>query len=205
MTSKIFKIFKFPKKKIPTNQIFLLENYVSNEDCNKLIDVINNYADLKESWDRNCNVQCNFLSVDKLKDHKLKEDIDFMIFKYVNNFITILKNDYNIECSGDSGYCLRKIYGATRFHKDGVDTSKMNGIYKVDSINSKKKIRNMSLIIALNEDYEGGRFYFPNQNFDIKLKKGQLIAFPPYWTHIHGVEEPINNTFRYTINTWLFE
>ena len=36
----------------------------------------------------------------------------------------------------------------------------------------------MSVIIALNE---GGEFNFINQNFKIKLKKGQLIAFPPYF------------------------
>ncbi len=63
----------------------------------------------------------------------------------------------------------------------------------------------MSVIIALNDDYEDGTFHFPNQKFSVKLKKGQLIAFPPYWTHLHGVEELKNDTFRYTINTWLFE
>ena len=63
----------------------------------------------------------------------------------------------------------------------------------------------MSIIIALNDDYEGGIFHFPYQDFNVKLKKGQLIAFPPYWTHLHGVESPANGTFRYTINTWLYE
>ena len=63
----------------------------------------------------------------------------------------------------------------------------------------------MSVIIALNDDYEGGIFHFPHQNFTKKLGKGELIAFPPYWTHLHGVETPLNNTIRYTINTWLFE
>jgi len=63
----------------------------------------------------------------------------------------------------------------------------------------------MSIIIALNDDYEGGEFYFPIQDFRIKLKKGQIIVFPPYWTHYHMVDSPINETYRYTLNTWLYE
>ena len=41
----------------------------------------------------------------------------------------------------------------------------------------------MSVIIALNDDYEGGEFYFPKQDYKVKLKKGDIICFPPYHTH----------------------
>ena len=61
----------------------------------------------------------------------------------------------------------------------------------------------MAVIIALNGDYDGGQFYFPNQDVTIKLKKGQIITFPPFWTHPHATKTLENNTFRYTINTWL--
>ena len=63
----------------------------------------------------------------------------------------------------------------------------------------------MSIIIALNDDYEGGEFYFPKQDFRVKLKKGDILCFPPYYTHPHMVEAPLNRTYRYTINTWLYE
>ena len=63
----------------------------------------------------------------------------------------------------------------------------------------------MSVIIALNDDYEGGELVFPNQDVVVKLKKGQAVAFPPYWTHPHYTNEPLNGTFRYTVNTWLTE
>ena len=86
----------------------------------------------------------------------------------------------------------REIYGETRLHYDGIDVTKGDP-------------RCMSLIIALNDDYEGGEIYFPNQEYKIKLKRGQAIAFPPYWTHPHGVNTPLNGTLRYTINTWLLE
>lgn len=62
-----------------------------------------------------------------------------------------------------------------------------------------------SLVIGLNDDYDGGEFYFPNQKFKHKLKKGEIILFPPYWTHPHFTFPLLNRTYRYTINTWLLE
>ena len=110
-------------------------------------------------------------------------------------------NKYELKSTGDSGYCLRKIYGPTRAHSDGISvTAVQDGKYIPI-----RKIRNLSLIMALNSDYEGGEFYFPIQDYKVTLKKGQIIAFPPYWTHKHMVNAPTNGTYRYTINTWLFE
>jgi len=196
----IFQIYNFPRRIIPKNGIFLIENFISENHCSELINIIDNYATYKEKWQENQNVNCDFIHVEDLKDKELKEKYDNIIFNYINYFINMLNNDYNISCTGDSGYCLRKIYGATRFHKDGISVNLFQ-----DRFIPKRKVRNMSVIIALNGDYDGGTFHFPSQKFSIKLKKGQLIAFPPYWTHLHGVESSTNNTFRYTINTWLYE
>jgi len=195
----IFKNYGFQKKKFPENNIFLIEDFISNEHCNEIIDIINKHANEEEKWGENTNVSCDFINLVALKDEELKKKYDTIIYDYIHKFIEILHFEYKIQCKGDSGYCLRKIKGATRFHKDGISS-----ISKSDKIPS-DNIRNMSIIIALNDDYEGGTFHFPHQNFNVKLKKRQLIAFPPYWSHLHGVESPSNGTFRYTINTWLYE
>ena len=36
------------------------------------------------------------------------------------DFYDFMKNNYNLSITGDSGYCLRKIYGRTRLHADRV-------------------------------------------------------------------------------------
>ena len=41
-----------------------------------------------------------------------------------------------------------------------------------------------------------------DQDIKVKLKKGSVIIFPPFWTHPHETEDLLNNTYRYTINTW---
>ena len=95
--------------------------------------------------------------------------------------------------SKDTGYHLRKIHGATRIHVDGIEPG-----------NEVEGFRNISLIMALNSNYEGGVFKFPLQNLELRLEQGDIICFPVYYTHPHEVSAPTNGV-RYTINTWLLE
>ena len=94
---------------------------------------------------------------------------------------------------GDTAYQFRKIFGETRLHYDGI-----KGSY--EDTNE----RFLSVIICLNDDYEGGEICFPVQDRIIKMKKGDILAFPPYWTHPHYSNDLLNKTYRYTINTWLY-
>lgn len=195
--------YKFKEKKIPLNNIFILENkeLITDLFCSNLIKYIDQTQEIKtEKWGNKTNVNCRYVNISEINETEIKKTIDNYIYKIINYVIDFLHSQYDINCSGDSGYCLRKIYGPTRLHKDGIS---------VDSVNNRyipiKKIRNMSVIICLNDDYEGGEFYFPVQDFKIKLKKGQIIAFPPYWTHPHMSYPLLNRTYRYTINTWLYE
>ena len=119
-------------------------------------------------------------------DQKLLDVVYGILDRAIND------NPY-LHCTGDSGYQLREVHGATKLHIDNVR----------DPINP-DRARTVSIIIALNSDYDGGIFNFPNQNFQIKLKQGDAIVFPAAHTHPHEVSSPENGTLRYTINTWLF-
>lgn len=128
-----------------------------------------------------------------LINQKLKTITELM--KEVN---THIKFDYN------TGYILRKIYGSTRMHIDGI-----NEVYSADinfihdnKFGDYKMIRNATIIIALNDDYEGGLYNFPYYNVSLRLKKGSVLIFPPFWTHAHEATELENNTIKYTITTW---
>ena len=180
------------------NGIIVTEQFefIDESLCDQLIEYINNIPNTHtEHWKEANNVNCKFI---KLENEHSKYDND--LFIVINNFIQFIFQKYGILSKGDSGYCLRKIYGPTRLHSDGILD------YNTDDSNvSTKRLRNLSVIIALNGDYDNGEFYFPSQDKLIKLKKGQIIAFPPYWTHPHTVFTPTNGTYRYTINTWLYQ
>lgn len=190
-----------------SNSIMIIndENILSSNYCDEIIniidDIIHNKKNRIEKWESNQNVNCLYFNSDcsKLSNEEKIKKLDDEVFKIISKVISILNKKFGIISTGDSGYCFRKIYGSTRLHKDGVIINPVNNRLSI------KKIRNMSVIIALNGDYEGGEFYFPKQDYRIKLKKGDIICFPPYYTHPHMVDAPLNRTYRYTINTWLFE
>jgi predicted 2-oxoglutarate/Fe(II)-dependent dioxygenase YbiX len=105
--------------------------------------------------------------------------------------------DYN------TGFILRKIYGETRLHIDNISEIYDNvNFIKENKKGDYKMIRNSSMVFTLNDDYEGGMFNFPYYDITVKLKKGSVIIFPPFWTHEHQVYKVENNTYRYTLSTW---
>ena len=186
---------------VETNNIFLIQNknILSDELCDKIINFYDSQQQYRdERWEPSQNVFCKYIHLNSINS----EDafiLDKDIFGVINKVIHHLFFTYNVKSNGDSGYCIRKIYGPTRLHCDNVveDSSHRSIAYR--------KVRNMSVIMCLNDDYDGSEFVFPSQNYSVKMKKGDIIAFPPYWTHPHKVNSPLNGTYRYTVNTWLYQ
>jgi hypothetical protein len=116
----------------------------------------------------------------------------------LRNLAQYIKSKYLIFNIHDfCGPTYRKIHGSTAIHTDGV--MECDHLNPVDA-----KPRMLGIIGALNDNYSGGEIVFPQQKFKIKLKKGQAIVFPPYWTHPHYTTELENDTIRYTFNTWYY-
>lgn len=53
-------------------------------------------------------------------------------------------------------------------------------------------------LFYINDDYEGGELYFPNQGIKFKPKAGSAHFFPGDMNYIHGVTE-IKSGIRYTV------
>jgi hypothetical protein len=60
-----------------------------------------------------------------------------------------------------------------------------------------------SVLVYLNDEYEGGELYFPDLDFGIRPKKGMLIAFPGNLYYTHGVA-PVTSGTRYTLSQWCY-
>jgi hypothetical protein len=68
-----------------------------------------------------------------------------------------------------------------------------------------KNIKRLQLIFTLNDDCPNGLFQFPNQNLSLKLKKGSVLIFPPYWSHPYKTNEVPSKTNRFSITPWICE
>jgi hypothetical protein len=188
---------------IPYN-IYIMEDIISNQDCDelrKLIDSVqdnlildNTPAHQVECFEETTHALINNDKIDEQLRIKIKS-YEEKIFQALYNFCKTLrlKNTF-IKIELDSGYLMRKIFGGTSLH---VDSPRY--------LNDTANIRCLSIILALNDDFDGGVFNFPYHNFSKKLKKGSVIGFPPYWTHPHEVTTVGKNQFRYTITTWMME
>ena len=64
----------------------------------------------------------------------------------------------------------------------------------------KKGIPILSCLGVLNDDYDGGEFIMFD-DFEIKLKQGDLLIFPSNFLYPHKVE-PVKNGVRYSYISW---
>jgi hypothetical protein len=61
--------------------------------------------------------------------------------------------------------------------------------------------RDYASVIYLNDEYQGGEFYFEKIGVEIKPVTGMMIAFPGGMRHFHGVRE-VRDGARYTMPGW---
>ena len=61
--------------------------------------------------------------------------------------------------------------------------------------------RDYSILIYLNEGYEGGALYFPNFDFRLTPKRGMMVAFPSDHRYLHAAEPLISGT-RFAVVSW---
>jgi len=157
------------------------------------------------------NIKSKNIYTNKLNGVLKSEIEDINI--YFNTIINIIKSiitsiNPNIIVEGVSRYIYRKIYGNTREHIDGLTDIRTSNNLHVLNRNKKNEsimIRSITFIFSLNDDYIGGELNFPYYDLSIKLKKGSVIIFPPYWTHKHSSNNLENDTYRYTVTTWGYE
>lgn len=122
------------------------------------------------------------------------------LMKEINNKIRLEHN---------TGYVLRKHYGATRTHIDGIPniikTNTTNNIHNKNVFKNTNMIRNTTCIFVLNDEFDGGVFSFGSSPYNIsfKPKRGSIILFPPFWTHPHEVSAI--DSPRYTVCSWSCE
>jgi len=80
------------------------------------------------------------------------------------------------------------------------------GKYDLHTDHFTTSIRALSIIMNLNDDYEGGDLVFTDQREKeikrLKLGKGSIVFFPSNFMYPHGIQ-PIKKGTRYSIVSWL--
>ncbi len=61
--------------------------------------------------------------------------------------------------------------------------------------------RDYSLLLYLNDDFEGGCVHFTHFNYTFKPQKGDLLIFPSHHLYLHEAQE-VTSGLRYVIVSW---
>lgn len=82
-----------------------------------------------------------------------------------------------------------------------ADTKDHLGLH-ADNWNSLSANRLISVVLYLNDVHAGGETHFPDYDISVRPKKGRIVFFPSFFTHMHEAK-PVAEGEKYVVVTWL--
>jgi len=165
--------------------ISITENYLSTIEFEKYL----NFSNQTKEWgQRNSN---NVWAGRVIYQNGIEN------FNYLKGVENKIKSDFEITDEIYPDYLGLVKWENGDYQHPHADGQNENGDHPYDW-------RNFGCVLYLNDNYEGGEIYFPNQNIKIKPKPNTLVFFPGTLEYLHGVK-PVTNGVRYTLTSfWTF-
>lgn len=118
--------------------------------------------------------------------------LDNAVFQAIQQALSVYHHYHpGMQVSRDEQYKVMKYVAGQEFPIH-VDQNAMELQYT----------RSVSVVIYLNEEFEGGHTVFPNEGLDFKPKKSHALVFPASYAFPHG-STPITKGVKYALVTWL--
>ena len=177
-----------------TEGIVQLDNIISPVFCKKIISLIDKKAK-KRMGVRNKTLN----SARNVKGYTLNFETPTNLFywNYIRKEIERLYSHYKFKFP---------MMESNRINQIDLLKYSIGGKYDVHTDHYTTTPRHLSVIMNLNEDYDGGDLIFTDQKLleikRLKLKKGSIVFFPSNFLYPHAIE-PITKGIRYSIVSWL--
>jgi len=168
--------------------IYIDNNFLNKNNINSLVDYVtttNDWIVTNDHWSEKFIHKSNISNKDI---QQLLDDIGL-------NVRQIIETKYKTKC-------LIETFQLVRWRKgDKLDPPHADCEHLDGSLHPYPN-RHYSVLIYLNEDYEGGQIFFPNQNLQPETTPGTLVQFEGTKEYLHGVTE-VKSGERYTIVLFL--
>ena len=123
------------------------------------------------------------------------------IIELMRNIVKEIINPfYDVEIS-ESEIPQILSYGIGGHYRPHVDGESLWQTPDGELIWKKSTERDLSIVLYLNDDFEGGDFIFPDLKLRVRPEPGMMICFPSNHHYRHGVE-PVTKGNRYSIVCW---
>ena len=129
------------------------------------------------------------------------ECFDVIIDLYRDTVKNIINPFYEFEIK-DSEIPQILSYDIGGHYQPHVDAESLWVSPKGEKIWRKSTERDLSTVLFLNDDFEGGDFVFPDLKIRVRPEPGMLICFPSTHEYVHGVE-PVTEGTRYSMVNWM--
>lgn len=164
--------------------IYTVDNFLSNEEYQKISNFINNYDEtswVKEPW-----------TTERTPKESIPEEIVELLKKIFQTSRLKCMDYYDIELSDEfrGDYIIRRWSVGSKM-RPHVDTDAQKHLHII-------------CMYYPNDDYDGGEIVFPDYDLKIKPKSNSLVMFPGNENYVHAVLE-VSKGFRHTFQvTFIF-
>lgn len=171
----------------------IFDEAISRDQCNELIEWFEN----KAVFNRSVVIKNGETAED---DVRTSDSISFPFMSYdLPDFVTAINKtvwNHIIDYGTEMGV---GVYGV---ENPSIQRYRPGQYYKVHSDYGNSNNRVFSVLLYLNDVYEGGQTYFPYQDFSIEPRAGRLALFPSNYMWPHEAKPPINST-KYAAAYWV--
>lgn len=173
---------------------------LSQKECKKTIKKI----EKKVTWDKHNYYDAN-------KEYRETYDNDLYVgvgfgnfFDKQNKLIWNYIHDYIVNHIKHPSFCSWSGYTRIRYNRYNLGEEMRNHVDHISSIfdGTTKGVPIITVLGALNDDYEGGKFIMFN-DFEIKFPAGTIMVFPSSFLFPHLVT-PITKGTRYSFVSWVW-
>lgn len=177
------------------------DNFLSDEECKNIIEEIE-----KEKWTKHAfynvgekGLDTHPFELDNLFDPYSKKKCSTLINERIKNVLMQYIGDLKF-----SWFDMYNDYSPVRYNRYSEGTAMAPHCDHIYTLFTKDDVMRgipvLSLIGALNDDYEGGEFIMWQKNV-IPIPKGSVIIFPSNFLYPHHVEF-ITKGIRHTFVSW---
>lgn len=186
----------------PPHGIVVIENYLSPEQCAAIVEVAQ-----RSEHEPLTIVDLENTTADqvvrKLDDGRVTDQVDLATEQHLlDNIIRAAVTETIALEQGakfewfEQPQLLRYTQGS--FYGTHADSEN----YDFEAEHWRKDLdRDISMLLYLNDEFEGGKIYFANFDFKIRPKAGMLVFFPSDSRYRHAAEE-VTAGLRYAIVSW---
>jgi predicted 2-oxoglutarate/Fe(II)-dependent dioxygenase YbiX len=181
--------------------IYVNKQVIPTDVCDSVLENINQKEWEKHRWNNKNNYQFSY-DTKELDVQEATPDLDGILAPYILQTIDNYIENYFFDPLNSEGLISK--FCPLRFNRYSEGQMMRQHCDHITTLfdGNERGIPVLSIVLNLNDDYEGGELYFWN-DYNSLLGKGDIVIFPSGFLFPHGVKEVVKGK-RYSAVSWVW-